>query len=534
MDCDNIKAIANSKERKETFLYNKKVKNNSRYNIWLAFPQIYSFGMSSLGYVSIFQSIDEKFDDVYIERVFTDSKTNLKNINDIDLIAFSVSFELDFLCIFKIMEKYKIPFKACERNESFPLIFAGGPCITANPCAFEKFFDFMLLGDGEDMNVKIVEFLKENKNLTKEETLQKLSTFEGVYVPNVSKKVNKVTSKLDKCIYTGMLSENSFFANTFIIELVRGCANRCGFCLASYLNLPVRYIDYNEIVETIDLGLQYTNKIAFLGALIAAHPKFDQICDYIYQKSNEIENLELSISSLRLDSLTPKIVQTLVKLGQKHVTVAIEAGSNRLRRVINKNLNEDEILNGVKIAIENGLKGMKFYTMIGLPTETQEDICELVNLAKKIKNLDKTFDVTFSFSTFVPKAHTPFQYCQREETKSLEKKYEYIKREFHKLGVKARCSSVKWDDVQTLISKADNSFDDYFIQVYKKGGNLGAFKSCFKECLEEKIGKSFNDFITSNPNYNDVLPWDFIKINHLIKDEKMFLVKECKRLLSIN
>ena len=99
--------------------------------------------------------------------------------------------------------------------------------------------------------------------------------------------------------------------------------------------------------------------------------------------------------------------------------------------------------------------------------------------------------------------------------------------------MKARCSSVKWDDVQTLISKADNSFDDYFIQVYNKGGNLGAFKSCFKECLEEKIGKSFNDYITSNPNYDDILPWDFVKINHLIKDEKMFLVKECKRLLSI-
>lgn len=399
MDCDNLTTSPNNKEKKEIFLYNKKIKNNTNYNIWLAFPQIYSFGMSSLGFVSIFQSIDETFDDVYIERVFTDSKTNLKNINEIDLIAFSVSFELDFLCIFKIMEKYKLPFKASERDENSPLIFAGGPVVSANPCAFEKFFDFMLIGDGEDMNVKIVEFLKENKDLTKKEALQKLSTFEGVYVPNVSEKVNKVTSKLDKCVYSGILSEGSFFANTFIIELIRGCGNRCGFCLASYLNLPVRYIDYNQIVETIDLGLKYTNKIAFLGALIAAHPKFDEICDYIYQKSNEIENLELSVSSLRLDSLNPKIVQTLVKLGQKHVTVAIEAGSNRLRRVINKNLNEDEILNGVKIAIENGLKGMKFYTMIGLPTETWDDIYELVNLAKKIKNLDKTFDVTFSFST---------------------------------------------------------------------------------------------------------------------------------------
>ena len=531
MDCDNI--VVN-KSKKELFLYDNRIKTYTKYNIWLAFPQIYSFGMSSLGYVSIFQSIDETFDDVYVERVFTDSKTTLKNINEIDLIAFSVSFELDFLCIFKIMEKYKIPFKACERDENYPLIFAGGPVITANPCAFEKFFDFMLLGDGEEMNIKIIEFLKENKDLNKDEKLKKLSTFDGVYVPNISNEVNKVTSKLDRCIYSGILSEGSFFANTFIIELARGCNNRCGFCLASYLNLPVRYIDYNKIIEAIDLGLKHTNKIAFLGALIAAHPKFDEICDYIYQKSNEIDNLELQVSSLRLDSLNDKIVKTLVKLGQKHVTVAIEAGSNRLRRVINKNLDENDILNGVKIAIKNGLKGMKFYTMIGLPSETWEDIYELVSLAKKIKNLDKTFDVTFSFSTFVPKAHTPFQFCQRDQTKSLEKKYEYIKREFHKLGVKARCSSVKWDDVQTLISKADSSFADYFIEVYKKSGNLGAFKSCFKSYLEEKLNMSFNDFIVKKPNYEDVLPWDFVKINSLIKDEKMFLVKECKRLLSLN
>ena len=528
MNCNSI----NLQKKNEKFLYNKKLKNNADYNIYLAFPQIYSFGMSSLGFVSIFQSIDEHFDDVYVERVFTDSKTTLKNIKDIDLIAFSISFELDFLCMFKIMEKYKLPFKSEERDENYPLIFAGGPVITANPAAFSSFFDFMLIGDGEEINIKIVEFLKDNKHLAKDEILKKLSTFEGVYVPGISNIVHKASSKLKQCIYTGILSESSFFSNTFIIELARGCNNRCGFCLASYLNLPARYIDYSEIVKAIDLGLKHTNKIAFLGALIAAHPEFDRICDYIYKKSELIDNLELSVSSLRLDSLNEKTVKTLVGLGQKHVTAAIEAGSDRLRKVINKNLNEEQILNSVKIARDNGLKGMKFYTMIGLPTERDEDIEELVRLAEKIKNIDKTFDITFSFSTFVPKAHTPFQYCKREDTKSLEKKYEYIKRCFHKLGVKARCSSVKWDDVQTLISKADDSFDNYFIEVYKAGGNLGSFKSCYKSMLEDKLNMSFNEFISSKPDYDDDLPWDFVKVNSMLKDEKAFLINECKRLLN--
>ncbi len=518
--------------KSEKFLYNKKIKNNTKYNIWLAFPQIYSFGMSSLGYVSIYESIDKNLDDVFVERIFTDTKNTIKRLSEIDLIAFSISFELDFLCVFKIMEKYKIPFKAIERDETFPLIFAGGPVITANPTAFEAFFDFMLIGDGEEQNLNIVRFLKENKDLSKKEKLQKLATFEGVYVPKISNKVNKLTSKLERCIYTGILSDESFFKNTFIMEIARGCNNRCGFCLASYLNLPSRFIDYKQITETIDFGLKYTNKIAFLGALIAAHPQFDKICDYIYQKYEENNDIELSVSSLRIDSLNEKMVKTLVKLGQKNVTVAIEAGSNRLRKIINKNLDEEDILNGVKLAVDNGLKGMKFYTMIGLPQEKDDDILELINLAKKIKNIDKTFDLTFSFSTFVPKAHTPFQYCSREKTKTLEKKYEYIKRELHKIGVKARCSSVKWDDIQTLISKAHSSFCDYFIEVYNNGGNLGAFKSAYKTILEDKLNMSFNDFITSKPDYHDKLPWDFIVINPNFKDNNEFLIKECKRLLN--
>ena len=198
--------------------------------------------------------------------------------------------------------------------------------------------------------------------------------------------------------------------------------NRCAFCTASYTNLPFRHNEYDKIIEAIELGLKHTNKIALLGAQISAHPQFNDIMGYLYSKMEGGCNIELGISSLRTDSVTPQIVQTLVKGGQKHSTIAIESASERLRRFINKNLKEEQILNAIKISKENGLKGLKIYSMIGIPNETEEDIQEFIRLAKRIKAEIPQFNIEFSFSSFVPKPQTPLQWSKREDTKILEKK----------------------------------------------------------------------------------------------------------------
>ena len=310
--------------------------------------------------------------------------------------------------------------------------------------------------------------------------------------------------------------------------MVRGCPQRCGFCLASYLNLPVRFCEYEDIISSIDEGLKYTNKIALLGALITAHPRFDDICNHILKRKSEVPNLELSVSSLRADSISPIIIKTLVECGQKHSTIAIEAGSERLRKVINKNLTENQIFNTVRTAFENGLKGLKIYAMIGHPTETMDDIKEIVDLAKRLKKDFKSFDFTFSFATFVPKAHTPFEFCQREDIKSLEKKYEFLKKEFHKLGVKIRTSSVKWDYWQALLSRADRRIAPYLIEVYKNGANLGAFKNSYKSIQDKYSLPSSDDFVVRKRTFDEVLPWDFIKMY----PSKESLILENKRLLT--
>lgn len=560
----------------EIYLYNRKNKN-ADFNVWMAFPGIYSFSMSSLGYLELCKNID-LLEDVNLERICTNTSKTKFMIKDIDLIGFSFSFDLDFLNIFKMLEKYKIPLKASQRGENHPLIFGGGPVLSSNPEPYCEFFDYIIIGDGEGVNVSTlaessfnsegvnitaINICKENKGKPKQEILAKLTEVEGIYVPSISiikeaqakldldlqsrvgfiyppthqrqtdtallapRQVKKTTCRLSNCIYTPILSEQSFFKNTFIIEIARGCVNRCGFCLASYLNLPQRFVEYEKIIESIDLGLKHTNKLALLGALISAHPQFDDICNYIYQRNQQNPGIELSVSSLRADAISPISVQTLVKCGQKHVTIAIEAGSDRLRKVINKNLTEQQILETVKIAVENGLKGFKIYAMIGLPTETQEDLKEMVDLVRKIKKMYKNFNLGFSFSTFVPKAHTPFQWCAHEDTKSLEKKQNYLKREFHKLGVKANFSSPKWDYYQTLLSRGGRELSDYVLKIYELGGNIGAFKTAYKQIAKDQNLPDSDYYVLRTYDLQENLPWDFIEVS----PGKEFLKSEYCRLL---
>lgn len=506
----------------EKFLYTPKTKNED-FTMWMAFPGIYSFSMSSLGYLWMYKSIDKELG-INIERICSDTSKTHYNVSDVKLFGFSFSFDLDFLTIFSMLEKYEIPLKAKNRNK-FPLVFAGGPVVSANPEPYKDFFDFFIIGDGEDVNIKVIETCKNNQNRDKQEILKELSQIEGVYVPNFPKQVKKLTKKLEECIYTPILSDEAFFKNTFILEMSRGCANRCGFCLASYLNLPLRCVPYDKLLQTINLGLSYTNKIALLGAQISAHPHFHDICKYIYDKIQSGEDIEMSVSSLRVDAITPDVVKTLVAAGQKNSTLAIEAGSERLRKVINKNLTETQIFKAVKIARENGLKGLKFYGMIGLPTETYIDLEETVSLAKKIKQEHKGFDISFGFSSFVPKPNTPFQWLGRESIKSLEEKSNFLKKELHKIGVSAQISSIKWDYWQAVLSRGDSSLTNFVEEVYRQGGKLGAFKSASKKY---KIDTDY--FALANYDFTQELPWDFIELT----PGKEFLIKENKRLIELS
>ena len=489
--------------------------NNDKdgYNFWMAYPAIESFALSSLGYMWLYK-IADMFDGVNASMVCTDTEPKGKSP---DCMAFSLSFDFDFMGVFELLDKYKIPFLAKDRDESHPLIFAGGPVITTNPEPLKEIFDFMMIGDGEGNFTKVLEILRDN---SREEALDKLSKIDGIYISGMDR-AKKVTENLENVIYTPVLSENSYFKDTFVIEVARGCMNRCAFCTASYLNLPFRAYDYSKVIDAINLGLEHTNKIALLGAQISAHPEFDKIMSYLETKIDEGNEIELGISSLRTDSVTPELVRTLVKGGQRTSTIAIEAASERLRKFINKNITEEQIMNAVKVSRENGLRGLKIYSMIGIPNETQEDIEEFLRLAKKIKSENKGFEITFSFSTFVPKPQTPFQWSKREDSKILEKRQRFLEKELAKIGVGSKFSSIKWDYWQTILSRGDDSLTPFLIEVYKRGGKIGAYKSAMKD-----LGLNIDDFVNGLPPESS-LPWDVIE-NY---PPKQLLINEYNRLL---
>ena len=199
----------------EVFLYQTNKTQETKLNVWCAFPAVYNFGMASLGFLSVFEMID-CIDGIYAERVFTDSEKTQIRPENVDVISFSFSFEVDFLGILSMLEKYKIPFLSKDRDENAPLIYGGGPVLSANPEPFADMFDFIMVGDAEPHIQEVFEFLRDNSDKTKAEKLEQLSKIEGVYVPNLKNQVKKVTSPLQKCVSTPILTEKSFFSNTFI------------------------------------------------------------------------------------------------------------------------------------------------------------------------------------------------------------------------------------------------------------------------------------------------------------------------------
>ncbi|MBR1977289.1 radical SAM protein [bacterium] len=499
----------------ERFLYDRPIKKNPKINALFAFPAIENFAMSSLGYLSIFKQLD-LMEDVYVERYYSNSKTTQIMIEDIDIVGFSISFEMDIFQVIKMLEKLNIPLFARDRNESHPIVFAGGPVLTSNPLPYQEFFDFVNIGDSNIENV-FSELVK-NPNLSRTQRLDVISSISGVWCPKNGAEHNIVPTveRINEPACTPILSDTCYFKDTFIVEIARGCPKMCNFCLASWHNLPFRTVAVDKIISSIDFALQYTNKIALLGAYVAGHPDFDKILAHISDKNKE-NPIELSISSLRADLTDEKTVETLVECGAKTATIAIEAGSERLRKLINKDLSDNDILRTYDIAQSAGLKGIKAYMMIGHPTETQEDIEAIVSLMEKIKKAHKGFEVSLSINTFIPKPHTPFECVKREDKKSLEKKINYLKKHLHIIGVKTAFSSVDWDGVQSLISRYDAPMGEYLIDVLNAGGNLGAFKTAWRNYSKKHKLPKYEEIVNYpmlNALSDNTFKWAFLHSNN--------------------
>jgi radical SAM superfamily enzyme YgiQ (UPF0313 family) len=273
--------------------------------------------------------------------------------------------------------------------------------------------------------------------------------------------------------------------------------------------LPARGAQMSEIIEKIEQGIQYTDKVGLLGALISNHPEFPELCHFLNAK----EGLTISASSLRADTMTKEIAETFKKGQQKQLTIAVETGSDRLKRRINKNLKNEEVIRAASNIAEAGLEGLKVYGIVGLPDETEEDIIALADLMKDIRKENPRLKLHLGCSSFVPKAGTPFQWQPKVDNKTVEKRHELLRKSLLKVA-DVRASSAKWDYFQAFLSRGDRRLSKLLVRFYQLGGSLGAVNRAFKELQSE--GQldfpSLDWYACRERPESEILPWDMVNL----------------------
>ncbi len=490
------------------------------------FPGTYSIGMTGLGYQLVWWLM-ERDPLVRVKRCFTDMDEG--DLSKCAYFGFTLSWELDFINVVQILDKYKITRASKDRTDEDPIVFGGGPVLTANPEPFAHLFDVILLGDAEETVPSLIEALKNlNENATRLEKLEALSVIPGIYIPsafeitytndsgpilNIQSGADSLDNQPQKLIFkpsqdyiaqTQILSPKTTWGDSFLMEIIRSCPQECGFCLASFLTKPVRFTSVDTIGDTVDRILPYTKKVGLLGPSISEHPKFFDILETLYARADK--GLQVTIASVRADTITKPIAQKLTQLGQKSITIAIESGSQRLRDLIKKNLTTKEIEDCLAAAESGGLQAIKFYSMVGLPYEEQEDLEETISLLTRLKKTHKKLKLTLGISSFVPKAQTPFQWFGRD--KKAGDKIEFMRKAMAKTGIEVRPESNNWSDVQALLSRGDRRLETVLNDINLENQSLGSWKKALRNRTSDCPDLHFYAY-RQIPN-DEILPWSHI------------------------
>jgi radical SAM superfamily enzyme YgiQ (UPF0313 family) len=502
--------------------------HGGKIKVVLVFPTSYNLGMSSLGFQVVCYEINQH-PDVSCERAFFQESDTFpksfetqKNLSDFDIIGFSISFELDYFNVVKCIHKAGIPLRTSDRTTKDPLIIAGGICPSFNPEPLSDFVDVFIIGDGEEIIHEFVSKYQNLQQLDRQELLLGLSEIKGVYVPSLHKPIynedgtlsglypqvtieRRTIGDLDGFSTTSkILTPYTEFANTFLIEVSRGCAHRCRFCVGSHIQ-RCRFRSTEAILKLAQTDLaQKAGKIGLLGSSVTDHPHIDEIVTSIVKMGKKI-----TFASMRADSVSDTLLDALVSSNQETFTLAPEAGSERLRKIIGKDIPLNIIFGVAESAIKKGIKGIKLYFMIGLPTETQKDVEDIVITVAEIKKLMSSVNrnisprITISVSPFVPKPHTPFQWHSMEDVKMLTQKLQYLRREFGKLGgIRFTSSSAKWSAIQGVLARGDRRLGKvlYDMQMNNMPWNKAL-----------KLNGLSQEFYLKIRKPDELFPWDHIE-----------------------
>lgn len=525
-----------------------------RIRFALVYPNRYYLGMSNLGFQSVYRLLND-YDHVVCERAFLPEPSlpkqvplrtveSGKRLTDFDIIAFSLSFENDYPHILSILDRIGLPARSAQRNDQHPLLLAGGVASFINPEPIAPFFDCFLIGEAEVMLPRFIDVFEAGGN--KRSTLLSIARgVPGAYVPafysvayqpdgtiaafrpleevpsTIQRTYAKDLSHTVTC--SAILTSDTAFDRTFLIEVGRGCPHGCRFCSAGFVYRPPRFRPISELAENINRGLSQTNRIGLVGAAVSDLPGLGDLC-----KQYRHEDIRISFSSLRAEGLSAELLSAFRQSKVKTATIAPDAGSERMRKVINKGITEEVILTAADTLVANGVPNLKLYFMIGLPTETMDDVEAIIRLCKRIKHRflkssrsqKRIGDITVSLNCFVPKPFTPFQWVAMDEVASLKKKIQKVKNELKKVpNIRIHADVPRWAYLQALFSRGDRRVADILQLAHSHKGN-------WAQTL--KITSINPDFyVLRDRDIAEQLPWDFI--DQGVK--KSFLQQEYRRAL---
>jgi radical SAM family uncharacterized protein len=518
----------------------------------LAYPNTYHVGMSNLGFHTVYRLLNS-LDNVLCERIFLPhegkpgakgiiSLESQKPLSAFDIVAFSISFENDYPNLLAILKQASLPLRSEDRNPLLPLVIAGGVACLLNPEPISSFIDCFLIGEAEPLLPSFIE--KFDPKADRQSWLRHIARYlPGIYVPRFYKAKYKTTGVLstfypiddvpEKIIRviqndttassacSAVLTPHTTFDQTYLMEVSRGCPHGCRFCAAGYIFRPPRFRPLIQLEKSLQKGASLTQKVGLVGAAVSDHPQIGPLCN----RATE-ENIRLSFSSLRADAITPELISALKNSGAKTATIAPDAGSDRMRRVINKGIAENDIFNASETLVANGIPNLKLYFMVGLPTETMDDIEAIIALCKRIKHhflkssraRKRIGEITVSVNSFVPKPATPFQWTAMDEVDLLKQKIKRIKQGLRRIpNIRINSDIPRWAYIQGLLSRGDRKVNDLLLLAHQNRGNWP------KTLNASPVNTNF--YVYREREVDELLPWDFI--DHGIK--KAFLIREYEK-----